>query len=511
MIVARSVSSIEITFLHTNDFHAHFEQFNIEGDTCTREEAENRECYGGVARMVTKVKEMRKENPSTILVDAGDQLQGSNWFYQYEGSATAYFLNKIGFDAMAISNHEFDGGLGILASYLNKITFPVVSCNIVTTQEPILQGLFTKSTTLRVGGERFGIVGYTTSRANLLSTTGNLVFEDEIDAIRREVNKLLASGLNKIIVIGTADYTINLRIANEVHGVDIVAGADPFTLRTRGKPNPTDEQLHGHNYPTVIRPEGSSETVLVVQVQIYFMYIGYLKVTFDEEGRITHYSGKPIPLDWRIQQDPETLKEIEEWAKPVRKLEEIYIGETYSRLEGESAVCRVRECNLGNLIADSMVSAHATGQGEQGWSDVSIALMVSGGIRDSIEQEGLITKSNILRVLPYANTVDMVELKGRHILEAMERSVEKFDTLLLPGFFLQHSGLIVTYDLRSPPRSRVQSVQVLCTECTIPKYEPLDLSKSYKVVLPSYLANGGDGYAMISDNKENHIIGKFLL
>lgn len=65
---------------------------------------------------------------------------------------------------------------------------------------------------------------------------GNLEFEDEIDAIRREVNRLLASGLNKIIVIGTADYTINLRIANEVHGVDIVAGADPFTLRTRGKP-----------------------------------------------------------------------------------------------------------------------------------------------------------------------------------------------------------------------------------------------------------------------------------
>lgn len=106
MIVICNVSSIEITFLHTNDFHARFEQFNLDGDTCTKEEAENRECYGGLARMVTKVKEMRNENPSTILVDAGDQLQGSNWFYQYEGSATAYFFNKIGFDAM-VPGHCF--------------------------------------------------------------------------------------------------------------------------------------------------------------------------------------------------------------------------------------------------------------------------------------------------------------------------------------------------------------------------------------------------------------------
>lgn len=93
-------SAMEINFLHTNDFHAHFEQFNIDGDRCSTEEENKQECFGGVARMVTKVNEIRAQNPNTILVDAGDQLGGTNWFYHYEGRATAYFFNKIGFDAM---------------------------------------------------------------------------------------------------------------------------------------------------------------------------------------------------------------------------------------------------------------------------------------------------------------------------------------------------------------------------------------------------------------------------
>lgn len=94
------IKAMEINFLHTNDFHARFEQFNVDGERCTKEEESNRQCYGGVARMVTKVNELRTQNPNTILVDAGDQLGGTNWFYHYEGSATAYFLNKIGFDAV---------------------------------------------------------------------------------------------------------------------------------------------------------------------------------------------------------------------------------------------------------------------------------------------------------------------------------------------------------------------------------------------------------------------------
>lgn len=69
-----------------------------------------------------------------------------------------------------------------------------------------------------------------------------------------------------------------------------------------GKPDPTDEQVHGHNYPTVVRPENSDEMVLVVQVQIFFRYLGYLKVTFDDEGKIIGYSGKPISLDSSVEQ-----------------------------------------------------------------------------------------------------------------------------------------------------------------------------------------------------------------
>lgn len=70
------------------------------------------------------------------------------------------------------------------------------------------------------------------------------------------------------------------------------------------------------------------------------------------------------------------------------------------------------------------------------------------------------------------------------------------------------SGILVTYNLKYPPGQRVVSVEVRCTECSVPDYEPLKLDKTYKIIAPSFIVGGGDGYTMIADNLKNLVTGK---
>lgn len=104
VIIGQLATPLEITIMHTNDVHARFEQFDKDGGKCSVEEAESNQCYGGVARRVTKVAEIRAKHRNTLLLDGGDQFQGTQWFYHYEGDATAHFMNLLGYDAMVRSS-----------------------------------------------------------------------------------------------------------------------------------------------------------------------------------------------------------------------------------------------------------------------------------------------------------------------------------------------------------------------------------------------------------------------
>ena len=114
--------------IHINDLHSRIEHINAFDSTCSAEDAAENKCFGGVARVATKIKELRDgliaEGQNVIVLDAGDQFQGSLFYTTYKGAAEAEFMEKIGFDAMAVGNHEFDDGPEGLASFLDKVTFP---------------------------------------------------------------------------------------------------------------------------------------------------------------------------------------------------------------------------------------------------------------------------------------------------------------------------------------------------------------------------------------------------
>ena len=94
------VGDYPLTVLHTNDVHARFEQINKYSALCKPADEAKQLCYGGIARIKSKVDEIRARDPNVLFLDAGDQYQGTLWFYTFGGNITAHFMNQLEYDAM---------------------------------------------------------------------------------------------------------------------------------------------------------------------------------------------------------------------------------------------------------------------------------------------------------------------------------------------------------------------------------------------------------------------------
>uniref|UniRef100_A0A8C0W2N9 5'-nucleotidase n=1 Tax=Castor canadensis TaxID=51338 RepID=A0A8C0W2N9_CASCN len=224
----------ELTILHTNDMHSRLEQTSEDSTKCNNASL----CVGGVARLFTKVEQIRRAESNVLLLDAGDQYQGTIWFTVYKGTEVAHFMNALRYDAMALGNHEFDNGVeGLIDPLLKKAKFPILSANIKAKGSLASQisGLYLPYKILSVGGEPVGIVGYTSKETPSLSNPGtNLVFEDEITALQPEVDKLKTLNVNKIIALGHSGFEMDKLIAQKVKGVDIVVGGHSNTFLYTG-------------------------------------------------------------------------------------------------------------------------------------------------------------------------------------------------------------------------------------------------------------------------------------
>ncbi|XP_025097410.1 5'-nucleotidase-like isoform X2 [Pomacea canaliculata] len=509
MTVAPTSCEYQLTILHTNDVHARFDETSVYSSSpCPPNEVAANNCFGGFARLVTASREVRQTYNNTLFLDAGDQFQGTIWFYYFGQVVTPIFVNHLQYDALAIGNHEFDRGVSYLVPYLQNVTATVVNANIDATLEPEMKPLFEKSVIKTVGGQRIGIIGYTTQETPDLSSAGqNLKFGDVVEAVRKEAEALTRQGINKIIALGHAGYSVDKEIAT-IPGVDVVVGGHSHTFLYNASnlnDRPSTEVALG-DYPTVVEKNGSR--ALVVQAYAYSKYLGILHVTFDDNGNVIDYNGKPRLLDASVQNDNATLEMLKPWREKVSVESSSVIGKTLVNLEGSSTICRIRECNLGNLIADGMIYGNRKllEQDPDRWSDVTIAITNGGGIRDTIVR-GNVTIANILNVMPFQNTIDAITIKGKYLQAALEHSVSRYKTCNqtgdLFGGFLQVSGLQVRYDLSQPVGQRVVSVQALCNDCLVPRYFPLEAEKVYKVILPSFVRTGGDGYTMFRDNALN--------
>eukprot|EP00106_Octopus_bimaculoides_P005783 XP_014773225.1 PREDICTED: 5'-nucleotidase-like isoform X2 [Octopus bimaculoides] len=431
VISTGSTSSDHLTILHTNDFHSKFQQLNKYSSLCKQKDIDAGRCYGGIARIATKVKEIRGQDPNVLLLDAGDQFQGSFWFHHFKGYASSYFMNEIKYDAMCLGNHEFDGKISGLATFLKNVTFPVVCANINVTGIDEMQPVV-KRIKLDVGGYQVGIVGYITVTTAVISKPDPIVFLDEVESVRQQVKELQKEGVDRIIALGHAGIEMDRKIAQEVKGVDIVIGGHTNTFLYSGDP-PSIEKPEG-SYPEVITQK-DGEKALVVQEFAFGKYLGYLRVEFDSKGRVKSWSGNPILLNNSVEQDPDILSKMEPFMNSIEPSMKTVIGQSSVLLLG-SNLCRKEECNLGNLVADSMVFSYIDFSGDDAWSSNAISLVNGGAVRTAIEP-GNITYAHIAEVLPFENVIDIVEASGKLLLEILEHSVKDYKPT--NGKFLQVS------------------------------------------------------------------------
>ncbi|XP_061479250.1 5'-nucleotidase [Rhineura floridana] len=501
---AATAGSFELTILHTNDVHARVEQTSRDSGKCVGED-----CYGGVARRATKIREVRASHRNVLLLDAGDQYQGTVWFSFFKGKEVVRFMNLLGYDAMTLGNHEFDNGVdGLLDPLLKNVKFPVVSANIKAKERLAsnITGYFLPYKILDVGSERVGIVGYTSKETPVLSNPGqDLLFEDEIAALQPHVDKLTTLGVNKIIALGHSGFTVDKSIAQKVKGVDVVVGGHTNTFLYTGSPPSND--LPAGDYPFMVKSDDGRE-VPVVQAYAFGKYLGYLNVTFDDRGNVIRASGNPILLNSSIPEDQVVKAEVDQLKIQLQNFSSQEIGKTIVYLNGTNQACRFEECNMGNLICDAVVYNNLRHPDDNQWNHVSMCIVNGGGIRAPIDERttnGTITLEELLSVLPFGGTFDLLTIKGSALKAAFEHSVHRHGEGT--GELLQVSSIKVVYDLSESPGSRVVTLKVLCTECRVPVYEPLQMDKTYKLLLPSFLAGGGDGYHMLKGSSNNHSSG----
>lgn len=475
---AQDEETFSLTIMHTNDVHAAHEP-NSAGN-------------GGAARQAAVVNQIRGEVENTLLVDGGDRFTGTLFHIQWRGQDSAQIMNMIGYDAMTLGNHEFDNGDDILAAFIEALEFPVVTANVDFSQSPDLADMVEPYVVLEVAGEQIGIIGLVTPETEILSSPGpELVFDyDLVNVTQGIVDELTEQGVDKIILLTHIGYAADVEVAQSVSGVDVVVGGHTNTFLSNSNTGAQGE------YPTVLEST-TGEPVLVVQASTQTLYLGRLDVTFDASGVLSEWEGDAILLSRYITPDPDVSDLVAGLAEPIAELQNQPVGESAVFLEGDRAVCRVEECNLGNLIADAMRLE----------GDADIAFMNGGGIRDSID-EGEITLGEVLTVQPFGNLISTMQLTGADVIAALENGASQI-TLNdagqvsrdgAAGRFLQVSGLRYTIDPTLEPGSRIVSVEI---ENEDGSFTPIDPEATYDVVTLNFIRTGGDGFSVLAENAIN--------
>lgn len=473
------LADTSITILHTNDFHSRVEPISKYDSGCSAEDNAEGNCFGGYARLVTAVEEARERNPDALLVDGGDQFQGSLFYTYYKGGVAAEIMNKLEYDGMTVGNHEFDDGPVVLRGFMDKVNFPVLMSNADVSKEPALANKLMKSTVIEKAGQKIGLVGLTPENTSELASPGKAItFSDPVEAVRGEVAMLTEAGVNIIVVLSHSGYNTDLRVAEEVEGVDVIVGGHSNTLLSN-----TNENAKGP-YPTMV-----GDTA-VVQAYAYGKYLGELSVEFDDAGKLTKASGEPLLIDGSIAENADVLARIAELAEPLDEIRNKVVASAAEAIEGNRDVCRVEECSMGNLVADAMLDRVA----DQG---VTIAIANSGGLRASIDA-GEITMGEVLTVLPFQNTLSTFQISGAGLMAALENGVSQVEEGA--GRFPQVSGMKFTWDAsKAPEEGRI--VEAMINQDG--EWVALDVGAEYSVVTNNYVRGGGDGFNMFSTDGKN--------
>ena len=488
----------DTVILHTNDVHGRIvEEKGVIGD----------------AKLATVIeKEREKSDQTTLVVDAGDAFQGLPISNSTKGEARAKILNEVGYDAMAVGNHEFDFGLDEAKKYKEILNFPLLSSNTYVNGARLFEAATIVDKNKDVEGDEFVVIGVTTPETATKTHPKNVKGVTFTEPIA-EVNKVIEEIQAKALAEGK-DYKHYVVLAHL--GVDTTTPVEwrGSTLAEALSKNPLLKGkrvtvIDGHSHTVESTTYG--DNVTYNQTGSYLHNVG--KITYKSRQLL----GNPTQIPAADAKKLEANPKIEKLVKDIKQKYDAenaveVVSNSPVELNGDRENVRVRETNLGNVVADSLYQ-----YGQTGFSHpTDIAVTNGGGLRETIAKDKPITKGNVIAVLPFGNTISQIQVTGQQVLDMFEKSLgsilqvdkagktvldENGQPLLEPsGGFLQISGAKVYYDTNLVAGKRVLAIQVKNRATGL--YEKLDLAKIYYLATNDFLAAGGDGYTMLGGARE---------
>ncbi|HHF3044182.1 bifunctional UDP-sugar hydrolase/5'-nucleotidase [Vibrio diabolicus] len=482
-------TTYKLTVLHTNDHHGRFWQ--------------NRYGEYGMAARKTLIDDLREEiqaeGGSVLLLSGGDINTGVPESDLQDAEPDFKGMSKIGYDAMALGNHEFDNPLDVLFKQQEWASFPMLSANIYDKNTG--KRLFQPYAMFNKQGIKIAVIGLTTEDTAKL---GNPEFIEQIDFRdpKEEAKNLIAElkdteypdlifavthmghyengnrGINAPGDVALARYLNegDLDMIVGGHSQEPVCMEGPNVIKKSFKPG--DE----------CQPD-QQNGAYIVQAHEWGKYVGRADYEFrNGELSMVSYDLIPVNLKKKIKVDGQSQRvliqeEIEqdeamlEFLRPYQEKGQgklnVKIAESNGKLEGDRSVVRYQQTNLGRLIA----TAHM----ERAKAD--FAVMNSGGVRDSIAA-GDITYKDVLTVQPFGNMVSYVDMTGKEVLDYLNVVATKpVDS----GAYAQFAGIAMSIN-----NGEVTNVFI--------GNKQLRLDGNYRFTVPSYNAAGGDGYPKIDDH-----------
>ena len=270
-----------LTILHTNDTHSQIEPFTKDDRRFPG--------AGGVARRATLVKRVRKQNPNTLLIDAGDAFQGSPYFNFYKGEVEYKTMSAIGYDVGTLGNHEFDNGVDALAAAMKFATFPFVSANYDVRKTPIEDRV--KPYIVReIAGVRVGLFGLGISPEGLITPENfiGITYHDPVQVSRDIVRTLREKEHCQLVVCMShlgyypkpkQDEIGDTQVAAQVDGIDFIAGGHTHTFMEK----------------PVIQKQPSGKETVIFQVGKSGIFVGRVDFTV-RSGKVTAWAGHLLDL-----------------------------------------------------------------------------------------------------------------------------------------------------------------------------------------------------------------------
>lgn len=452
-----------IVILHTNDVHGGI---------------------AGYAKLAAAKESYTASGAYTLLVDAGDYIQGDPTVSASQGKTAIELMNSTGYDAATVGNHEFDYGYANLKTISAQANFPILAANVQYNGATAFDShtIFTAA-----NGKKIGVFGLetpeTATKAHPAKIQGVTFVggQDMMKLAQTEVDTLKAAGCDYVICLGhlgiDAESTGNrsIDVLNAVTGIDVFIDGHSHSTLDQIKAATNGTGKVGNAYLT------STGTKLA--------NVGVVDIAPD--GTITTSN---VPLDTLTAENADTAAVIQRIQQQIDADYGAVFAQSEVQLNGEKAQVRTSETNLGDLITDAMLWQAGT-LGEK----VDAAVNNGGGIRASLSVGGL-TKKDINTVLPFGNTLYLVKLTGAQLLEALEAS-----TCSLPesiGAFPQVSGIEYTVNTGAKfsstenyPGSTYGKPNAV-NRVTIQRVggAAFDPAETYTIVTNDFLGAGGDTY-----------------